>query len=121
MQRHDPIAISADLAPFDFREVAPFNGAAFCMYYGDQLDKSEWELHPDTDELLMVLKGRVTVEVLTDTESHRTELTAGQFVVVPKGHWHRHVEVQDVVELFFTPGVTEESTADDPRQQAQAR
>lgn len=115
MQRHDPLALAKTLSPFDFRELAPFNGAALCMFYGDRLEQADWELHPDTDELLMVLSGRVTVEILTDSECRRFPLSAAQFVVVPAGHWHRHVEVDDVVELFFTPGDTVESTADDPR------
>ncbi|MEV6771802.1 hypothetical protein AB0N05_24575 [Nocardia sp. NPDC051030] len=51
------------LSPFDFQVLAPFNDGAFCMYYGDRLDASSWELHPDTDELLMVLAGSVTVIV----------------------------------------------------------
>jgi hypothetical protein len=42
-------------------------------------------------------------------------LTAGQFAVVPKGHWHRHTDAHDVVEMFYTPGTTRESFADDPR------
>lgn len=115
MRIHDPVAIARDLSPFDFQELAPFNGAAFCMHYGDQLDRSDWELHPDTDELLMVLSGSVTVEILTDTDRHHVPLAAGQFAIVPKGHWHRHIEVDDVVEMFYTPGATIDSTADDPR------
>jgi mannose-6-phosphate isomerase-like protein (cupin superfamily) len=115
MRIHDPIAIARDLAAFDFQQVAEFNDDAFCMFYGDRLDRSGWELHPDTDELLMVLDGSVTVEVLTATERHRLPLAAGQFTVVPKGHWHRHTDVRDVVEVFFTPGTTLESSADDPR------
>ena len=115
MRSHDPIAVARDLSPFDFRELAPFNGAAFCMYYGDRLEQSDWELHPDTDELLMVLDGSVTVEILTATDRHAVPLTAGTFVVVPKGHWHRHTDVRDVVEMFFTPGSTLETSADDPR------
>jgi mannose-6-phosphate isomerase-like protein (cupin superfamily) len=115
MHTHDPISIAKNLAAFDFQELAPFNGSAFCMFYGDQLDKSDWELHPDTDELLMVLDGSVTVEILTATDRHRLPLSAGQFVVVPKGHWHRHTDVHDVVEMFYTPGSTLESSADDPR------
>jgi hypothetical protein len=62
MRIHDPIAIARNLAVFDFHELAPFNGGAFCMYYRDQGDQSDWELHPDTDELLMVLEGSITVE-----------------------------------------------------------
>jgi|GEM_PF-1116451 mannose-6-phosphate isomerase-like protein (cupin superfamily) len=115
MRIHDPIAIAKNLAAFDFLELAPFNGEAFCMYYGDQLDQSDWELHPDTDELLMVLEGSVTVEILTATDRHVLPLTAGQVVVVPKAHWHRHRDVHDVVEMFFTPGTTLESSAEDPR------
>jgi len=115
MRIHDPIAIARKLAPFDFLELAPFNRGAFCMYYGDQLDQSDWELHPDTDELLMVLEGSVTVEILTATDRQMLPLTAGQFAVVPKGHWHRHTDVRDVVEMFYTPGTTLESSADDPR------
>jgi mannose-6-phosphate isomerase-like protein (cupin superfamily) len=115
MRSHDPITIARDLAPFDFRLLAPFNGAAFCVYYGDQLEHSDWELHPDTDELLMVLDGSVTVEILTESDCHAVPLTAGTVVVVPKGHWHRHTNVRDVVEVFFTPGTTLETTADDPR------
>jgi mannose-6-phosphate isomerase-like protein (cupin superfamily) len=115
MRVHDPIAIARKLAAFDFQELAPFNGGAFCMFYGDQGDQSDWELHPDTDELLMVLEGSVTVEILTATDRHRLPLTAGQFAVVPKGHWHRHTDAHDVVEMFYTPGTTLESSADDPR------
>jgi mannose-6-phosphate isomerase-like protein (cupin superfamily) len=115
MHSHDPIAIARTLAPFDFRELAPFNGGAFCMFYGDQLEQADWELHPDTDELLMVLQGSVTVEILTETDRHRVPLTAGCFTVVPKGHWHRHIDVCDVVEVFFTPGASVESSAEDPR------
>lgn len=115
MRINDPLALARDLDPFDFRELAPFNGAAFGMFYGDRLQQSDWELHPDTDELLLVLDGRVTVEILTDRDSHSVPLTAGQFVIVPKGHWHRHTDVHDVVEMFFTPGTTLESSAEDPR------
>ncbi|MEV6064278.1 cupin domain-containing protein [Nocardia asteroides] len=115
MDSHDPLALAATLAPFDFQTLAPFNDSAFCFFYGDELPSSDWELHPDTDELLMVLRGKVTVEILTDTDSHRIPLTAGQFVIVPKGHWHRHLDVDHVVELFYTPGATIESTAEDPR------
>lgn len=46
MRIHDPIAIAKNLAAFDFQELAPFNGGSFCMYYGDQGDQSDLELHP---------------------------------------------------------------------------
>ncbi|WP_280303518.1 cupin domain-containing protein [Nocardia neocaledoniensis] len=115
MRSHDPVAVAATLDPFDFRTVAAFNDGEFCLYFGDRLDASDWELHPDTDELLMVLRGRVTVEILTDSDRRRIPLTAGQFAIVPRGHWHRHLDIDQVVEMFYTPGATIESTAEDPR------
>jgi hypothetical protein len=42
-------------------------------------------------------------------------LTAGLFTVVPRGHWHRHRDVRDLVELYFTPGTSLASDAHDPR------
>jgi mannose-6-phosphate isomerase-like protein (cupin superfamily) len=116
MRTYDPVALARSLSPIEFvRELAPFNEAAFGMYRADRADASNWELHPDTDELLMVLQGSVTVEILTDTDRHRLPLTAGQFTIVPSGHWHRHIEARGVVEMFFTPGASVNSTADDPR------
>jgi len=116
MRTYDPVAIAGNLSPFEFvRELAPFNGAAFGMYRADQGDASDWELHPDTDELLMILQGSVTVEILTDTDRHRLPLSAGQFTIVPRGHWHRHLKAREVVEMYFTPGASVNSTAADPR------
>jgi mannose-6-phosphate isomerase-like protein (cupin superfamily) len=63
----------------------------------------------------MVLQGSVTVEILTDSDNHLVPLTVGQFTIVPKGHWHRHRTPRDLIELFYMPGSSEESTADDPR------
>ena len=121
MRTYDPVALASNLSPFEFaRDLAPFNDAAFGMYRADHADASSWELHPDTDELLMVLQGSVTVEILTDTDRIRLALTAGQFTIVPKAHWHRHTEARGVVEMFFTPGATMTSTADDPRISASA-
>jgi hypothetical protein len=52
MHIHGPIAIARNLPPFAVRELAPFNGSAFCVYYGNRLDQLGWEPHPDIDELL---------------------------------------------------------------------
>jgi hypothetical protein len=39
----------------------------------------------------------------------------GQFVVVPRGLWHRHRNVRDLIEVYLTPGTTLQSAAADPR------
>ena len=67
------------------------------------------ELHPDGDELLYLLSGRVAVVEDDGDESdvgteRREELEAGEGYVVPRGVWHR-VEVLEPCELFhITPG-----------------
>lgn len=117
MPAYDPAALARTLDPFDFHEFAPFNDASFAVFRGDDVDNSDWELHPDTDELLFVLHGSVTVEILTSPSSERHALTAGQFVVVPRGLWHRHLDIRDLIELYFTPGESIQSKSADPRDQ----
>lgn len=115
MQTHDPMAIARSFGTYDFAEVAAFNESAIMVARPPDLDASDWEIHRDTDELLMVLAGSVKVEILGDNDQHVVSLTAGQFTVVPRGRWHRHVDLRDLVELFYMPGSNEESTAADPR------
>ncbi len=112
---YEPAALARTLEPFDFHEFAPFNGASFAVFRGDNVDSSDWELHSDTDELLFVLQGSVTVEILTVPASERHDLVAGQFVVVPRGLWHRHFDIRDLIELYFTPGESIQSSEADPR------
>lgn len=116
MQCFDPLQTASTLEPFDFHEFAPFNNAAFAVFRGDGVAASDWEIHHDTDEMLFVVHGSVTVEILTATDSTSIPLTAGQFAVVPQGLWHRHVDVVDLVEMYYTPGDSEQSNAADPRQ-----
>lgn len=75
----------------------------------DQSPPHRGELHPDGDELLYIVSGRVNV-VLDDgdldtvgTET-RHEVGAGQAFVVPRGVWHR-VEILEPAHLVHvTPG-----------------
>ena len=59
---------------------------------------------PRHDELLHALQGSVTIELFGDGGSERVPLTVGSLVVVPRGRWHRHVDADDLVELYHTPG-----------------
>jgi mannose-6-phosphate isomerase-like protein (cupin superfamily) len=117
MPAYDPATLARNLDPFDSHEFAPFNDASFAVFRGDDIDNSNWELHPDTDELLFVLHGSVTVEILASPSSERHDLSAGQLVVVPRGLWHRHLDIRDLIELYFTPGTSIQSSATDPRDQ----
>jgi mannose-6-phosphate isomerase-like protein (cupin superfamily) len=116
VQINDPIARARSIESFGFAQLGELNGVPLGLVRAPDLDVvSKWERHRDTDELLMVVQGSVTVEILTDSDSQSVPLTAGQFTVVPAGHWHRHRTPRDLIELFYTPGSSEESTAGDPR------
>jgi mannose-6-phosphate isomerase-like protein (cupin superfamily) len=67
------------------------------------------ELHPDGDELLYVISGRVEVilddgdETAVGTERVET-LGPGEAFIVPKGTWHRVHVVEPSHFLHVTPG-----------------
>jgi mannose-6-phosphate isomerase-like protein (cupin superfamily) len=64
----------------------------------------EGEMHPDGDELLFLVSGKVKV-VLEDRDPPReVELTPGQAVVVPRGVWHRVRLLEPSQVLHVTPG-----------------
>ncbi len=117
MQCFDPLRTASVIEPFDFHEFAPFNDGAFAVFRGNGVAASDWEIHHDTDEMLFVVSGSVTVEIRGDDDSTSIPLTAGQFDVAPEGLWHRHVDVVDLVEMYYTPGTSIQSTAEDPRTQ----
>jgi mannose-6-phosphate isomerase-like protein (cupin superfamily) len=67
-------------------------------------DTSNWEMHPEGDELLVLLSGALDI-VLDEASGHRTiALETGQTCLVPRGTWHRQVVRQPAVELGLTYG-----------------
>lgn len=73
-----------------------------------------WEIHPDGDELLMVTKGEVEIEMVTqtyngedtvpgDSAKEAAILHDGELLIVPRAHWHRIIlrkETELVVATF---------------------
>jgi mannose-6-phosphate isomerase-like protein (cupin superfamily) len=70
-----------------------------------------WHSHPDTDDLFLVLKGRLRIQ-LRDEE---IELGPGELYIVPKGVEHRPVADEEVhillVESAGTPNTGDATTA----------
>ncbi|WP_416899855.1 MAG: cupin domain-containing protein [Minwuia sp.] len=85
------------------------------IFAGRWQGHSSWERHPNGDELVQVLEGETTMTLLTEGDGERHTLTAGQFIVVPAGVWHRFETPVGVTVMAATPGPTDHSTADDPR------
>lgn len=60
------------------------------------------EVHPDGDEILYVISGRV--EVTTDSSPTPLELGPGGACIVRKGEWHQVHVLEPVQLLHVTPG-----------------
>jgi len=62
------------------------------------------EMHPDGDEVLVLLSGSVTI-LLEDRDPPReVQLAPGQAFIVPGGIWHRVVLSEPSQLLYITPG-----------------
>ncbi len=70
-----------------------------------------WHAHPDTDDLFLVLEGRLTIQ-LRDGDVH---LGPGDLYVVPRGVEHRPIADGEVhllvIEPVGTPNTGDEATA----------
>lgn len=62
----------------------------------------EWHHHEGEDELFLVVKGRLRMELRDKT----VELEPGEFLIVPRGVEHRPVAEQEVEVLLFEPATT---------------
>jgi mannose-6-phosphate isomerase-like protein (cupin superfamily) len=61
-----------------------------------------WHRHENEDELFLVLKGTLDLELRSGTVS----LGAGEFFIVPRGVEHRPVAREEVHLLLFEPAST---------------
>jgi len=129
MERQDVIAAARGLAELRVSRVTTEAEAMAAMRPLGMLNqgllgvtcfcgRTPWERHPDGDELLYVLEGRVEVTVLADEGPHVETVPAGSLFVVPRGLWHRQHAEQTVRLLFATAAdTTGHSWADDPREE----
>ena len=62
----------------------------------------DWHHHEAEDELFLVVKGRLTMELRDKT----VELLPGEFLIVPRGVEHRPVAEQEVDVVLFEPAST---------------
>jgi mannose-6-phosphate isomerase-like protein (cupin superfamily) len=57
----------------------------------EDLHSSMQEMHPEVDEVLLVLSGALDVLVEESGEERPISLESGQAAIVPRGVWHRLV------------------------------
>jgi mannose-6-phosphate isomerase-like protein (cupin superfamily) len=65
---------------------------------------TRWEMHPNGDEVVMMLTG--SLELVFDGPDGEQSLTLKphEAIVVPRGIWHRGILHEPGTALFITPG-----------------
>lgn len=103
-QKPAPVNITEKLA--EFSELWSQKTVAVLNDYEVKLAKLHgefvWHRHEDTDELFLVLNGRLTIQ-LRDGD---VELGPGELFVVPRGVEHRPVADVETAILLFEPAGT---------------
>jgi quercetin dioxygenase-like cupin family protein len=61
------------------------------------------EIHPDGDEILYVISGRLSVRTESDPDEELV-LSAGQACIVPMGEWHKVSILEETQLIHITPG-----------------
>lgn len=79
------------------------------IYIAHYSGNSQWERHCNGDEFVHVLDGKTALILLINTQEQTTNLTAGEFLVVPKGIWHRFEAPEGVKVMTITPLPTDHS------------
>jgi len=96
--------------------LAPYrDGGLFAAKFAG---KGHWESHLAGDELIHVLDGTATLEIVCDDGPPRSfALRAGMIAVNPQGAWHRFHSSEGVTLMTATPAPSEviELDVDDPR------
>jgi quercetin dioxygenase-like cupin family protein len=80
------------------------DGGVFVAHFAG---RSEWERHPQGDEIVMVTGGETTMTFLVGGEEQAAVLRPGDLVVVPQNTWHRFDAPIEVKLMSVTPQPTE--------------
>ena len=83
----------------------PFNGGQ--AWIGQYQGESPWEMHPDGEELVVVLDGAVDFVLEAEGGFKTVAVAAGDVLVIPRGVWHRQLCHGQVKTLGATTGRTE--------------
>ena len=76
-----------------------------------------WERHPEGDELVYIVDGEATLQIITESGPQTIHVDAGKLAIVRRGDWHRFHYPKGVTLMTITPGKSEyvRLDVDDPR------
>ena len=81
----------------------PVDGYTFGVATMTENSPHDGEMHPDGDEVLYLIDGKVRVTIETDPVQV-LELLPGDGLIVPKGVWHRVDILEPSQIVYLTPG-----------------
>lgn len=82
-----------------------FAGHSLIASFSFDEDWPTWEIHPEGDEFVCLLRGDAEMILDTDDGEQRVRLNKPRsFVIVPKGTWHTAKVHAPTSMLFVTPG-----------------
>ena len=98
---------SASLVPQQADPAIPVDGATFGIATMTKNSPHDGERHPDGDEVLYLISGRVRV-VFVDSDEPDIDVMPGDGLIVPKGVWHRVDILEPSQIVYLTPGPNNE-------------
>ena len=81
----------------------PFSGVIFGVATMSENSPHGGEMHPDGDEVLYLISGKIKVVFLDDDKAD-IDVRPGEGLVVPKGTWHRVDIIEPSQIVYLTPG-----------------
>jgi mannose-6-phosphate isomerase-like protein (cupin superfamily) len=115
MFRRTPAATAADRKG-SVADLAPYRDGLLLAIKAS--GKDHWERHLAGAELVHILDGSATLEIVCDDGPPKSfALRAGMVAVIPQGAWHRLLSSEGATQMAVTPfpGETLEVDVDDPR------
>jgi mannose-6-phosphate isomerase-like protein (cupin superfamily) len=85
----------------------PVQGVTFGVATMSENSPHGGEMHPDGDEILYLISGRIRIVFLDDPEED-IDVSPGNGLVVPKGKWHRVDIIEPSEIVYVTPGPNNE-------------
>ncbi len=105
--KNQTVAINRDLTaetmPARPDPAIPVDGYTFGVATMSENSPHDGEMHPDGDEVLYLISGKVRITLETDPVQE-LDMLPGDGMIVPKGIWHRVDIIEPSQIVYLTPG-----------------
>jgi len=95
--------LTAETMPARPDPAIPVDGYTFGVATMSENSPHDGEMHPDGDEVLYLISGKVRITLETDPVQE-LNILPGDGMIVPKGIWHRVDIVEPSQIVYLTPG-----------------